>query len=310
MIIAIKDFEKYISELNKNTVDNPYIIELDLRDKKDFKSLNTILKDNKNENKYVHLDLSNSIIDHIPDYAFYHITTLTGVTLPKRLTSIGKLTFCSTSISVITIPDSVTKIGASAFASCSKLIKINLPNSLTKIEGLVFDQCTGLVNITIPESVTIIERFSFWNCSNLTNITIPKNVTIIEATAFSNCTNLTAINVDSENKTYSSMDGVLYNKDKTVLFWYPEGKKGSSFTVPATVIKIGYKAFYHCINLYEIIMQEGVLTIENNAFLDCSNLIRIIIPNSLTSIGSLAFNECTSLDFASLNIPDNIRIFR
>jgi len=310
MIIAIKDFEKYISELNKNTVDNPYIIELDLRDKKDFKSLNTILKDNKNENKYVHLDISNSIIDEIPNDAFSQVKTLAGITITKRITSIGEYAFSGTSLTVVTIPDKVTSIGKGAFCSCSRLIKISILNGVTRINGFVFDKCINLASISLPDSVNIIENYSFWNCSNLTNITIPKNVSIIEDSVFPSCTSLTAINVDSENKTYSSMDGVLYNKNKTVLFKYPEGKTDYTFTVPNTVIKIWENAFYHCTNLSQVIIQEGILTIENNAFLNCSNLIRIIIPNSLTSIGSLAFNRCTSLDFSSLNIPDNIRIFR
>ena len=98
----------------------------------------------------------------------------------------------------------------------------------------------GTVNITdyngsaekvvIPDtidgkSVTSIGYEAFYGCASLTSVTIPKSVTKISYNVFNGCTSLTAINVATENQNYVSVNGVLYNKDKTVLICYPAEKK-------------------------------------------------------------------------------------
>ena len=108
--------------------------------------------------------------------------------------------------------------------------KVDIPEmidgkSVTSIGDRAFDDCTNLTNITIPDSVTSIGDDAFEGCTSLTSITIPNSVTEIGWYAFENCTSLTAINVASENSNYVSVNGVLYNKDKTELIRYPAEKK-------------------------------------------------------------------------------------
>ena len=99
-----------------------------------------------------------------------------------------KYSNCS-SLTSITIPNSVTSIGGSAFSNCSSLTSINIPNRVTSIGAYAFYDCTGLTSITIPNSVTSIGSSAFEGCSGLTSITIPNSVTSIDGYAFY-CKNL------------------------------------------------------------------------------------------------------------------------
>jgi len=98
--------------------------------------------------------------------------------------------------------------------------------------------------------------------------------------------------VDAQNSAYSSVDGVLFNKDRTVLIKYPEGKQGTSYTIPATVTTIGKHAFSGCENLANISIPPGVTSIESDAFSFCDSLTSISIPASVSSVGYFAFFEC------------------
>jgi hypothetical protein len=95
-----------------------------------------------------------------------------------------------------------------------RLIK-DLP--VTSIGGWAFENCTNLTSATIPDGVTCIGEHAFDGCTSLTSVTIPASVTNIGDMAFRDCTSLTRLDVNRSNPRYSSLDGVLINKDKTVL---------------------------------------------------------------------------------------------
>jgi len=99
----------------------------------------------------------------------------------------------------------------------------------------------------------------------------------------------------------------LYNKAKTTLIQYPEGKTGTNFSIPNSVTSIGNSAFKGCTNLTWLGINK-VTSIEVEAFKSCTSLTSIFIPNSVTYIGDYAFDKCTSLTsvtFASgSNIPN------
>ncbi len=121
---------------------------------------------------------------------------------------------------------------------------------VTSIGDWAFSSCTSLASITIPNSVTSIGVCAFSLFDSLTSITIPNSVTSIGEDAFWYCDSLTSINVDSNNATYSSIDGVLYSKGKTELIRCPEGK--TSVTIPNSVTSIGDYAFDGCDSLTDV----------------------------------------------------------
>jgi len=157
-----------------------------------------------------------------------------------------------------------------------------------------FSNCNILTGITIPDCVTSIGEKAFLN-TNLASVTIPDSVTSIGDRAFFRCNILTAINVDTSNPNFSSDQGVLYDKAKTTLLKYPEGKAGT-FNIPSSVISIGGEAFSLCKSLTGIIIPNGVNSIGDGAFQGCSSLTTsVTIPNTVKSIGECAFMNCNSL---------------
>jgi hypothetical protein len=159
----------------------------------------------------------------------------------------------------------------------------------------------------------------------MTSITISRTVTTIDDNPFTACVNLASITVDEENPVYSSIDGLLCDKEKTKLLCYPIGM-GTSFSIPNwvksignsafentgltsisipnSVTSIGMGAFHECINLVSINISDSVQYIEPITFKGCTNLSSVSIPNSVTSIGRWAFQECTGL--TSVSIPNSV----
>ena len=229
----------------------------------------------------------------------------TSYEIPNSVTNIGDEAFygCS-SLTNITIPNSVTSIGNSAFNYCRGLTNITIPDSVTSIGSSAFSSCSSLTSITIPEGVTSIGSHAFGWCDSLTNITIPDSVTSIGNSAFSWCSSLTNINVSDNNKNYSSVSGVLFNKDKTEIIIYPEGKKDINYSIPEGVTSIGNSAFSWCDSLINITIPNSVTSIGNSAFSWCDSLINITIPEGVTGIGKSAFISCDSL--INITIPNSV----
>jgi len=233
------------------------------------------------------------------------------VNIPQKIqglsvTSIGKEAFKAfgKSLTSVTIPKSVTSIGEDAFSWCENLTSVTIPKGVTSIGKWAFWGCTSLPSITIPESVTSIGTFAFGDCNNLTKVNIPKGVTTIENAAFRSCTSLTGIIVDAKNAAYVSIDGVLFTKDRTILVQYPAGKQDGAYTIPTGVTSIEGEAFGGCTSLASVAIPTSITSIGDGAFREFKSLTSISIPEGVTSIGTFAFLRCENL--ASVSIPASV----
>jgi hypothetical protein len=236
---------------------------------------------------------------------FDHCSRLTNVLIAESVKKIGIKAFqyCS-DLPSISVPDGVTNIGHSAFLGCGSMTNVTLGSNLLTITSSAFQNCRQISSVLLPSALTTIENSAFAGCSSLTNIIIPASVTNIgPQTAFPYCPMLTAIDVDFLNEFYSTADGVLFDKDQTALLQYPAGKAGTSYTIPATVSRIGYGAFFGCVPLTAIAIPNSVTELGSFAF-GSSGLTNLIIPESVTFLGTYLFDWCTSLK--SVTIPDSI----
>ena len=120
---------------------------------------------------------------------------------------------------------------------------------------------------------------AFRGCWGLTSITIPDSVTSIGMGAFGGCSSLTTIEVGAGNMNYTEVNGVLFNKEKTLLHTYPVGKTGANYVIPDSVTSIGEWAFAECANLTSITIPDGVTSIGHAAFAACESM------NAVTFLG-------------------------
>jgi hypothetical protein len=112
--------------------------------------------------------------------------------------------------------------------------------------------------------------------------------------AFDAFNKLEAINVDSGNTAYSSIEGILYDKDKKTLIRCPMGKKGEVI-IPNSVKNIEKMAFQNCSSLTSVTIPNSVTHIDQYTFMGCIGLTSITIGKGVTSIRSDAFRGCTGL---------------
>ena len=116
---------------------------------------------------------------------------------------------------------------------------------------------SAVVDFNIPNTVTAISKSALSSCASLETVTIPPSVINIEKTVFTDCNSLKNINADAENEYYTSIDGILYDKNKTVLMAVPKKSAAAKLDLPDTVETIGEDAASKCEALTEVIFPEN-----------------------------------------------------
>ena len=232
-------------------------------------------------------------------------------------------------LKTIKLPRTITRIGAYAFTACSKLTSISIPDEIKIIGDYAFYHCSSLSFLKIPDNLEVLGAKVFAECQSLQEIHIPKNINIFcenkiydSSNPFVGCINLKNIDVDIENQSFASVNGILYNKKLTELIAYPLGKQTveilnstttikawafggnklvTSLILPENVTHIEECAFFSCNKLEKIILPEKLLIIEDSSFAGCYNLASINIPSKVEYINNSAFRGCKNLRTISVD---------
>lgn len=169
------------------------------------------------------------------------------------------------------------RIGTNAFANCKKLTAITFPaDSVCKQIGAgAFSGCSLLVNMELPDSVAAIGEGAFLNCNELVSLRLPASLSSFDP-AMLGCKKLTDLTVSENNPNFSSVDGVLFSKDKTTLVYYLPTREDAEYTVP-----------------------DGTKEIADKAFSENVSLTKVTLPASLERVGANAFSNCMSLETVS-----------
>jgi hypothetical protein len=187
---SVAELGVYLSKQPANSPDKPITVAV----KTNRKTLNRINAAINHAGKYVSLDLGGSPLKTISLNAFEGCTSLSSVSMPDSVTSIGKETFYGCyNLARVNIPESVTSIGKEAFYGCCNLARVKMPVSITNIEKDTFFGCTSLTSITIPNGVSSIGYRAFSDCESLISVIIPDGVTSIGESAFYNCASLVSV---------------------------------------------------------------------------------------------------------------------
>ncbi len=220
-----------------------------------------------------------------------------NITLPSSLQSIGSWAFryCN-SLESIVIPDTVTRIDSCCFADCKKLKQIHLPEGLTELSDFILSNCPVLEQVSIPENVTKIGRGSLLGCHSIQTIYIPKNVTELGNAAFSTMNSLAEFSVDENNSAFCTENGILYSKDKTQLFCFPQAKNVTQYTVPDSVIELCESCFSKCKYLKDLYVGNQVTAVSNEMFTN------VYTPNIHTPTGSAMEQFCINKGYSYDNI--------
>lgn len=173
--------------------------------------------------------------------------------------------------------------------------KLQLPSSLRIVGEYSFYGVRNFEEIILPEGVEEVHGLCM-EYSSIHRVTLSSTVRVVEPGAFDGAYNLETIDVSPDNPWYTSVDGVLYTKDKATLVAYPPGRDDTHIDVPAGVKEIGALAFYGDWSLHSVSLPFGVERIGRAAFAECVHLETVTLPPTLREIEIHAFSDCVLLE--------------
>jgi hypothetical protein len=271
--------------------------------------------------------IGNLPVTVIATQAFYDNTNVTSITIPGSVSNIQDYAFygCDNLASITFTGNGLASIGNYSFAFLDSLSSFTLPSTVNSMGQYTFYNSYSLTDFTIQGGATTLGPYALCNCFELENLEIPSTTTAIGNDAFLGCYGLAGIIVDTGNPNYTSVNGVLFNKNLTTLILYPPAGLATSYsisngvteladgafqgndsltniTVPDTVTKIGSYAFVGDI-FTGICLPDCITCIGDSAFAG-SAITRMRLPRELIEVGNYEFYNCASL--SDVEIPSRV----
>lgn len=191
----------------------------------------------------------------------------------------------SCDITSVVIEDGVTSVSKYAFAYDESITDVVLGKDIEELGKGSFSE-TKITSIILPEGLKRIGALSFTD-TKITELTIPSSVMISSEDLFWDIESLASINVDPNNASAVSIDGVVYSKDKSAIICVLKNKTG--YSIPEGIKKIGDYSFYSWKGT-EIVIPSSVTEICEGAFGD-SELTKVTFNEGLKTIARWAFDD-------------------
>lgn len=243
--------------------------------------------------------------------AFKNCTGLTSISIPSSVSTIsGQAFYGCTGLTAVTIPDGVTSIGNEAFSTCYNLATVVIGDDVKTIGDYAFFYCDALTELILGKRVETIGSYAFAGrySGKLTSVTIPRSVTFFGDRAFSGRNNLTAVHITDLAAWCGVMAGGDYaNPLDLAGHLYLNGAEVKELVIPDGVKTINNLAFKNCQGLRTVTIPKSVTNINHKAFYNCDNLNTVNIEGNGTDIASYAFADCYYLN--TLNISGSIASF-
>ncbi len=240
----------------------------------------------------------------IEDYAFLECKDIETLELGYDVEEIGEYAFQNcVNLKSVKVNDAMGIVAAGAFKGCTALQSIDFSEStLATIGYESFRDCTSLTEIKLAETISELGDYALAN-TKIKTIDFGKNVNSIGVSTFLNVATLESINAVDNNKTYTTVDGVLYNDNCKELIAFPAAKTGK-FQLPQDVEKICEKAFYgSAISEVEIAEDAALYEIGLSAF-ENSMLTRFVVPQNVTKISNATFKNAIKL--SDITVGENV----
>lgn len=220
-----------------------------------------------------------------------------GTNGEQKVTSVYKQAFNeNATITEVYIMDNVTTLGDACFRMTSALTSIHLPETLTTMGSSCFYSCKALKNINFPSSLTSIGAACFFFAEKITSVSLSKNFASLGEQSFQNCASITAFTVEADNSLFSSVDGVLFNKNKSTLYYYPAAKDSSTYTIPSTVTYLSVACFSSSQYLTQITIPSTVTQIDGYTFYTSASLLKMVFQASIDHIPDFFLGNCSNLN--------------
>ena len=244
-------------------------------------------------------------VTSIGESAFISCYSLTSVSLPLSVTSIGENGFLGSGLKSIFIPSSITTIGANAFLSCTQMTAVFIDdlrawltidfgassNPLISAKHL-FLNGEEIKNLVIPSDVSDIKRYTFDGCAGLESITISSGITSIGACAFQACTGVTSISIPN---TVTTISGHAFDNCSSI----------TSIEIPNSVTKINWHCFENCQQLKTLILGKGIQEIDAWAFAECHELTDVYCYRKTVPNANTRCFENSGIEYATLHVPNS-----
>ena len=222
-----------------------------------------------------------------------YIGTSEHVLIPDTIdglpvTALADKAFYEKHVTTVVVPDSVTEIGDLCFSGDNYLVSLKLPDGLAELPYGALESCFRLIDFDLPQGLKKISASALQFNQYLTHLTLPSSLTEIEQLNFIGLYGLQSLTLAEDNAAFKldEMNGLLMTADGTrLLHCFSDIVPAEEIILPEGLKTVDPFAFHYDYDVKRIVLPEGVETIGAMAFAMCPNLTEIVIPASVTNIG-------------------------